>query len=69
MLQLAGFSRGAESMQRARQRAKECAEQLGCLAVDGGAVLFVGHFFLNWLIGRELAAMGWKGRNVLNQKY
>jgi hypothetical protein len=69
LLQMLGFSRGAESIGEARARAQQCAERLGKLASADETVLFVGHAFLNWLIGKELMKMGWKGSSVLGQRY
>ncbi|TRW93186.1 histidine phosphatase family protein [Candidatus Methylobacter oryzae] len=55
-----GYSRGSESIQVARARAKIAARKLVALAGQG-PVLLVGHGIMNRLIAKELIALGWAG--------
>lgn len=53
-----GYSRGFESIQAAKARAKTAAEKLILLA-EKGPVLLVGHGIMNRLIAKELVVLGW----------
>lgn len=55
-----GYSRGSESIQVAKVRAKIAARKLIALA-EQGPVLLVGHGIMNRLIAKELIALGWSG--------
>lgn len=61
MLWLVGYSRGADSIQATKARARAAAHQLIALAGQGAPVLLVGHGIMNRLIARELLALGWAG--------
>jgi broad specificity phosphatase PhoE len=56
-----GWSKGTESWEAARRRAKRAAERLNELAREHGSVFLVGHGMLNALIQRALRANGWSG--------
>ena len=58
---MAGWSKGTESWQAARHRAKRAAERLSELAGKHGSVLLVGHGMLNALLQRALRRTGWSG--------
>jgi len=53
-----GYSRGSESVQATKTRAKTAARKLVALA-EQGPVLLVGHGIMNRLIAKELIALGW----------
>jgi len=55
-----GYSRGSESIQITKERAKTAARKLIALA-EQGPVLLVGHGIMNRLIAKELIALGWNG--------
>lgn len=55
-----GYSRGADSIQVTKTRAKAAAQKLIPLA-EKGSVLLVGHGIMNRLIAKELIALGWSG--------
>jgi broad specificity phosphatase PhoE len=55
-----GYSRGSESIQVAKVRARIAALKLIALAGQG-PVLLVGHGIMNRLIAKELIALGWAG--------
>lgn len=55
-----GYSRGSESIQVAKARARVAALKLVDLAGQG-PVLLVGHGIMNRLIAKELIALGWVG--------
>lgn len=58
---MAGYFLNGNSFPEARQRGHHCAERLAEWANGYGRVVFVGHGALNWLIARNLTAMGWSG--------
>ena len=64
-----GYSANAEPFKVAKARARDCANRLAELAAIHGAVLFVGHGSLNWLIARQLEAMGWSGPRKAPRKH
>jgi hypothetical protein len=55
-----GYSRGSESIQVAKARARVAALKLVDLAGQG-PVLLIGHGIINRLIAKELIALGWAG--------
>jgi len=55
-----GYSRGSDSIQVTKARAKTAAQKLISLA-EKGPVLLVGHGIMNHLIAKELVALGWTG--------
>lgn len=55
-----GYSRGSESIQITKERAKTAARKLIALA-GRGPVLLVGHGIMNRLIAKELIVLGWNG--------
>ncbi len=63
-----GYSRGADTIQVTKARAKAAARQLSSLAA-GGRVLLVGHGIMNRLIAEELVALGWAARTRHGSKY
>lgn len=63
-----GYSRGSESMQATKIRAKTAALKLIALA-EQGPVLLVGHGIMNRLIAKELIALGWTGPAKHQSKY
>lgn len=68
LLWLFGYSRGSDSLQTTRARARIAARQLTALA-EHGTVLLVGHGIMNSLIGKELLASGWSGPSKQKVKY
>ena len=56
-----GFSKNAESISLAKNRAKIASKKLVELAAKHQSVLFVGHGFLNHYIAKELLANNWLG--------
>ena len=60
LLWLLGYSRGADSIQVTKIRAKSAAHKLIALA-ENGTVLLVGHGIMNRLIATELNTLGWVG--------
>lgn len=68
MLWFLRYSRGAESVQSARQRAKAAAIELASLA-RRGPVLLVGHGIMNRLIASELIASGWLASSEHRSEY
>lgn len=69
VLWLFGLSRNGESLVNARRRAAKAAERLAEFAVEHGAVLLVGHGFMNRLIARELKRRGWAGPSKPGKAY
>jgi len=63
-----GYSRGADSIQLTKIRAKDAAQQLIAFAAKGN-VLLVGHGIMNRLIAKELIALGWAARTNHESKY
>jgi len=63
-----GYSRGSESIQVAKARARIAARKLIALAGQG-PVLLVGHGIMNRLIAKELIALGWSGPAKQQSKY
>jgi broad specificity phosphatase PhoE len=63
-----GYSRGSESIQVAKARARIAARKLIALAGQG-PVLLVGHGVMNRLIAKELIALGWAGRAKHRNNY
>ena len=63
-----GYSRGADSIQVTKIRAKAAAQKLISLA-EKGSVLLVGHGIMNRLIAKELVALGWRGFTKQESKY
>lgn len=61
LLWLLGAFRYKYTFRQARKRAQRCAQKLIELAQSKGAVMLVGHGFMNTYIARELRAMGWSG--------
>ena len=49
-----------ETRRQAQARADEAARQLVALAAGGQDVLLVAHGFINFMIGRSLARLGWR---------
>jgi broad specificity phosphatase PhoE len=58
---------GQESAAQARVRAHEAASELAARAAAGEEVVLIAHGFFNAMIGRDLAARGW--RKTLDQGY
>lgn len=69
LMWVGGYSANAESFDAARERARNCAEQLMELASVHGTVLLVGHGSLNWFIARYLKSMGWIGPKRAPREY
>ena len=63
-----GYSRGSESIQVTKTRAKAATQKLISLA-ENGSVLLVGHGIMNHLIAKELIALGWAGSARQKSKY
>ena len=63
-----GYSRGADSIQVTKSRAKAAAQQLSSFTAKGH-VLLVGHGIMNRLIAKELIALGWAARTNHESKY
>lgn len=63
-----GYSRGSESIQVTKIRAKAAARKLISLA-GKGSVLLVGHGIMNRLIAKELVILGWIGPTKHKNKY
>ena len=63
-----GYSRGADTIQVTKTRAKAAAQQLSSLAAKGH-VLLVGHGIMNRLIAKELIDLGWAARTSHESKY
>ena len=61
VLQLLSYSPNAESYREAKQRTKNCANDLQKLAKEHSRVLYIGHGSLSWLLHRDLLSMGWLG--------
>lgn len=68
LLWLVGYSRGAESIRAAKDRAKVAARRLAT-AARHGPVLLVGHGVMNRLIAKELRLLGWIGYARHGDKY
>ena len=68
LLWLFGYSRGADSIQITKTRAKAAAQKLVSHA-EQGSVLLVGHGIMNHLIAKELIALGWSGSTRQPSKY
>lgn len=64
-----GYSSRSESLGCAKQRAQEAAKVLAEYAQVHKAVAFVGHGFINQLIGKELQKMGWVGNGITNSHH
>lgn len=60
-LWLLGFSRNAESIKDAKNRAKQVAYHLIKLAEEHETVAFVGHGVLNYYVAKELRSLNWHG--------
>ena len=65
---LFGYSRGSDSIQVTKARAKIAALKLTSLS-EKDAVLLVGHGVMNRLIAKELVALGWSGTTQHENKY
>ncbi|MFY9260336.1 MAG: hypothetical protein WAO71_07505 [Gallionella sp.] len=63
-----GYSRGSDSIQVTKIRAKAAAQKLISLA-EKGSVLLVGHGIMNRLIAKELIALGWGSSTRQGSKY
>ena len=63
-----GYSRGADSIQVTKTRAKAAAQQLSSFAAKD-RVLLVGHGIMNRFIAKELIALGWAARTNHESKY
>ena len=63
-----GYSRGSDSIQITKTRAKAAAQILVSLA-GKCPVLLVGHGIMNRLIAKELIALGWNGSTRQQSKY
>jgi broad specificity phosphatase PhoE len=68
MLWFFGYSRGSDSIQVTRSRARTAARKLVVLA-ETGPVLLVGHGIMNGLIAEELIALGWAGPKKQLSRY
>lgn len=68
VLWLLGYSRGADSIQVTKSRAKVAAQQLVALA-EKGSVLLVGHGIMNRLIAKELMVLGCVSYSKHKSKY
>jgi broad specificity phosphatase PhoE len=68
LLWLFGYSRGSDSIQITKVRAKAAAQKLISLA-ENGPVLLVGHGIMNRLIAKELIALGWVGPTKQQSNY
>lgn len=66
---LFGYSNGSESLDEAKERARNATEKLIQLAHEHKSVLFVGHGIMNRLIAKELRLLGWVGPKVPSRKY
>jgi len=60
-LWLLGFSKNAESISHAKERAKQVAYHLIKLAEEHQTVVFVGHGVLNYYVAKELRSLNWRG--------
>lgn len=60
-LWLFGFSKNAESLVDAKQRAKQVAYHLIQHAEEHQSVAFVGHGMLNYYVAKELISLNWQG--------
>ena len=69
VLWLLGVMDRFNSFQEARERARECAEELTRYSEHFGHVLLVGHGYMNTYIRRELLNIGWNGPNMLHASY
>ena len=65
---LCGFSGQVESAPMARARAKTAAQRLQSLSGEG-AVLLLGHGFMNRLIAKQLEAGGWTRHQSSGSRY
>jgi len=63
-----GYSRGVDSVQETKIRAKACAKLLISEAYKG-PVLLVGHGYMNHLIAKELLVLGWIRRSKHENTY
>lgn len=68
ILWVCGYSRQVESATAARQRAAVAARRLQSLAGQQ-PVLLLGHGWMNRLIGKQLAAAGWKRQHSDGSRY
>lgn len=68
-LWLLGYSRGCESFQAAKKRAREAATLLTQYVQEHKKVTLVGHGIFNRLIAKELQKMGWKGKRKTSTKH
>lgn len=64
-----GYSRGCESLSKAKERAKKATELLVEYAQKHTSVVLVGHGFFNILIAKELQKTGWKGKRKTSSKH
>ncbi|CAM3843274.1 histidine phosphatase family protein [Mesobacillus zeae] len=68
-LWLSGYSKGCESLKKARQRAETAAHLLAGYAEEYQSVTLVGHGFFNRLVAEELMKTGWKGRKSVGKHW
>jgi broad specificity phosphatase PhoE len=68
-LWFSGYSRGCESLNNAKDRAKKASELLVEYAQEHTSVVLVGHGFFNMLIAKELQKTGWKGKRKTSSKH
>ncbi len=64
-----GYSGDAESLVRARERARQGAARLEALCDSHGSAMLVAHGIVNGLIGRELRRAGWRGPRLVTGPY
>lgn len=68
LLWLFGYSRGSDTIQVTKIRAKAAVQKLLAFAEDG-PVLLIGHGIMNRLIAKELIALGWTAPSKQESKY
>ncbi|MEO4016319.1 MULTISPECIES: histidine phosphatase family protein [Pseudomonas] len=68
ILWLCGFSGKVESARKARTRANTAAQRLQSLTSEG-AVLLLGHGFMNRMIAKQLEAAGWTRKKSNGNRY
>ncbi|VAW71483.1 hypothetical protein MNBD_GAMMA12-3808 [hydrothermal vent metagenome] len=64
-----GYSSNGESLKVAKIRALEGVGRLVEIAKNDGAVLLVGHGFINRFIAKELLSSGWQGPNSPGRQF
>lgn len=68
VLWVMGYSKGVESYEEAKLRAKQAADTLVGYAMVFQRIVLVGHSYFNMLIGLELRARGWSGPPTFQTK-